>query len=130
MFNTRGPKISEELGGVLITERTTGFQFHDQGFLDEQVGEIAAKDCTILILDLQGMLLRDGQILGAQTMSEAVFIDLFQVTGTEKLMKFETGFTDEITKTEDIFMHAPFLARFAPFRGSKSGHNPYFSNRR
>lgn len=65
---------------MIIYQYLTGFYLNNQFFLNQQVGNIIAKECSIFIEHFQWILLLNTKPLLAQTMSQGIFIYLFHMT--------------------------------------------------
>jgi hypothetical protein len=102
---------------MLIGERPTSFQFHDQLIAHKKIGRECSKQCAVFIEDIEGMLLKDLETLLPQSVKEAILVNFFDVAVAEVAVQRETGFTDLVGKLEDRVFHTPFFAPSAPFCG-------------
>ena len=79
MLQPRRPYIAKDLGRVLVGQRFTGFQFHDDLIFNQQVRKIIPQKRPVLIIDSQRDLLLNLYPQLAEAIGQAIFIDLFQM---------------------------------------------------
>jgi hypothetical protein len=92
------------------------FQFNDEFFCNEQVGEKLAQERAIFVVNMKRVLLLDRQTLFTETVREPVLIDFFGVAVTVVFVKGEAGFTDDITELVDgIEFHGETFCAFLCF---------------
>jgi hypothetical protein len=77
-------QIIDALRGLCTVQRLAGFQFDDDGVLDEQTDDILPRD-DIIIVNGKRLLLRDGKPCIAQLMRQSIFISLFQKPRPERM---------------------------------------------
>src|ERR1700722_302485 len=76
-----GLQIIHALRGVDAVESSHRFQFDDDAAINAEIGGVPANDDAI-VLDHDRMLPRSAQTIPAEFMHQAIFIDLFQKSGT------------------------------------------------
>ena len=96
MLNSRRTQISEELGNIVVNQSPVRFNFYYQTMLHKKIGFIVAQYSAIFIIKRQWELLLDMESRFSQPVDERIFINLFEVSVTMKLMDRKTGFTDQI----------------------------------
>lgn len=81
---------------MLISQRSTGFQFDNQAILHDKIGEVVAQHGSICIGDLKRLLLFDLQSRLAEPVCKPVLIDLFQVAVAQVDMQAKRSLPDPI----------------------------------
>jgi hypothetical protein len=73
--------------------------------LDQNVGEVVADQGAVLIMDLDRMLLLDGEARLAQTMRQRVLVDFLQVSVPVVLMDVKRDLPHAVTQGLDVIVH-------------------------
>ena len=87
MTDSCGPQITQNLRSMNGRERFAGFDFEDHSSFDQQIRDIIPQSGSILIKDGYSELALDCNTVFFQTMGQAVFINLFQMSPFEKGMQ-------------------------------------------
>ena len=89
MSDSCGSEIPQNLGGMDRSKRFTGFDFKNQAAFHKQVRDVIAQYRSILILYGDPELALNGNADFFQTMSQSIFINLFQVPPFQKRMHLQ-----------------------------------------
>jgi hypothetical protein len=104
-------QVSKHLRHVLTGSGPGSFHFHNQLFLDDEVGEILANDRAILIVNRERPLLLDLETEFPQPMDKSVLVNFFQVATTMVTVDGVASFTNDIRKLEGAIFHGTPFAR-------------------
>ena len=74
-FIVTRPKVAQQLGSMVVHDRLNGLQIHNQAILNKQVCEEVAQQGSVLVIDIERMLLCDFDALLAKPVCECVFVD-------------------------------------------------------
>ena len=106
-------EVAENLRSVLVGQCTARFQFYDQAALDQQVGQILADECAVLVINFEWVLLFDFNASLAQPICQGVFIDFLQVPVPMVHMDGIGVFSHNVTEFIDRFHLLRSLRSFA-----------------
>ena len=102
MLNSGRPKIAEDLSYVFISESFACLQFNNKSVIDKEIRKVITEQSSVLVIDRKRELLFNDKAPFSETVSESVFVDLFQVAVAQKAMDIEAGFADDIAEAIDI----------------------------
>jgi len=109
VFNARGAEIAKELSDVLGGDGPGSLQLNDELVFDKDVSEEVPKQCTVLIEDIQRVLLEGAKSLFAEAAGKAVFVYSFDMAVAEMAVESEAGLTNLVTELKDWVLHLSFF---------------------
>jgi len=89
-------QVVDALGGVSAVQRLDGFQFDDDGLLDQQFGRVLPDDNAV-VANCNPVLLLDGQAGLAQLVGQCVLVILLEKPGPERIYDLECA-TDNLLR--------------------------------
>lgn len=98
---TGGPEIAEDLRGVHPGEAPTSLHLNNQAILDEEIGDVEAEGCAVLVQYAQDLLPIDRQSASAQPMRQSVLVDFLEMSVPEVGVQGEGGLADLVTEVAD-----------------------------
>ncbi len=98
MFHASGTEVAEQLRDMFGCCGACGLEFEYENSFDHHIGGKFTQERAVLILHCEWQLLVNAQPLLAQAMDQRVFVDAFQMAGTEKAVNGKSGFAYKITE--------------------------------
>ena len=106
-FGAREPEIAQQLRDMLVDDSPCGLELNDETILDNKVGKKLSQRRAIFIQNVHWKFLLNGKPGLPQSMSQSVFIDLFDVAVAMEAVNGETGFAKDVAPWVDgIWGHA------------------------
>ena len=96
-------QIAKKLSNMFVGNRLGSFEFHHQKALNKKIGEKISEYCAVFIQHLNGVLLLDLQALFAESVSQCIFVNFFEVTVPMVKMDRVGRFPDNAAKLKDCF---------------------------
>ena len=103
-----GFQIVEHLRFVVRVERIGGLELHNDTLINQKVGREVADEETILVKDLNTLLLFNPEPKARQAVCKGVFVNTFQEPDTEITVDIIGSLTDDVTELIRCHNSLPF----------------------